>query len=73
MSDTAAAGADQPLSGIRILDFSQIMMGPVATQLLADHGADVLKIERPGTGDIFRHSTTTGRGSWTVWGSATSG
>ena len=56
MTDTAAPGADQPLSGIRILDFSQIMMGPVATQLLADHGADVLKIERPGTGDIFRHS-----------------
>ena len=47
---------DQPLSGIRILDFSQIMMGPVATQLLADHGADVLKIERPGSGDIFRHA-----------------
>ena len=56
MSAGAAAGADQPLAGIRILDFSQIMMGPVATQLLADHGADVLKIERPGTGDIFRHS-----------------
>ena len=56
MTGTAAPGADQPLAGIRILDFSQIMMGPVATQLLADHGADVLKIERPGSGDIFRHS-----------------
>ena len=56
MTDAAAPGGDQPLSGIRILDFSQIMMGPVATQLLGDHGADVLKIERPGTGDIFRHS-----------------
>lgn len=56
MSGAAAPGADQPLAGIRILDFSQIMMGPVATQLLADHGADVLKIERPGSGDIFRHS-----------------
>ena len=56
MTDAAAPGGDQPLAGIRILDFSQIMMGPVATQLLGDHGADVLKIERPGTGDIFRHS-----------------
>ena len=45
------------LSGITVLDFSHLLQGPFATQLMADLGADVIKIERPGAGDLFRSMT----------------
>lgn len=44
----------QPLSGLKVLDFSTLLPGPLATLILAEAGADVLKIERPGTGDDMR-------------------
>ena len=43
---------DQPLQGLLVLDFSQFLSGPLATLRLADLGARVIKIERPGQGDL---------------------
>ena len=44
-----------PLSGVKVVDLSRILAGPWSTQVLADYGAEVIKIERPETGDDTRH------------------
>ena len=43
-----------PLSGFRIIDVTQMISGPMATMILGDQGADVIKVEPPGIGDLTR-------------------
>ena len=45
------------LQDITVLDFSHLLQGPFATQLLGDMGANIIKVERPGQGDLFRTMT----------------
>ena len=54
----------KPLDGVRVLDLSRMIAGGVAGMLLADFGADVVKVEQPGTGDPLRQWTSEGEPFW---------
>jgi crotonobetainyl-CoA:carnitine CoA-transferase CaiB-like acyl-CoA transferase len=48
----------KPMDGVRVVDLSQLTSGPLATMVLAEQGADVVKVEPPGLGDLFRLSAS---------------
>ena len=52
---------EKALADVTVLDFSHLLQGPFCTQLLADMGANVIKVERPGQGDLFRTMTFNNR------------
>jgi len=56
-----AAAKPEALKGIRVLDFSHVIFGPIAARLLADYGAEVIKLELPFAGDLWRPATYWGK------------
>ncbi len=66
---TSEQKSGSALDGIRVIAFEQVLSGPFGTCLLADMGAEVIKVERPGVGDVIRHwdSVVRGLSSGYVW------
>ncbi len=63
-----AASTPMPMAGVRVLDLATFLAGPFCSTILAEFGAEVIKIEQPGTGDPLRKfGTMTESGDSLVW------
>lgn len=68
MKSVHASGAPRPVDGLRVLDAATFIAGPYAAAILAEFGAEVIKVEQPGAGDPFRcFGTMTPRGDSLAW------
>lgn len=67
MPDQTPSAADLPLAGLRVVEFAHMVMGPSCGLILADLGAEVIKIEPPGIGDNTRRLTGSGTGFFATY------
>jgi formyl-CoA transferase len=63
MNEQRSQQDNRPLSGVKVIETAQVITGPMAGLLLAEMGADVIKVEQPPRGDAFRHWRGDGAGS----------